>query len=226
MDSSRSRTFISCFSVIQTGPEIPKKRDSGFCTSKTKITSFKAKWFRWCKTDTSGTYASSASECIEGAFNQFTLGTGTPMFLKRKSFISNDKLVSTLQRDSGLRRRFESFAEHQYASEGVSFMKDVLEWKSDTPGNVQEALAICEMYISEDAPLQVNISYATRTTLENQLEQASNQASVSLDLFNEAASEVSHMMVEGGVWGSFVWKGGCDNAEIDDTAERKQTNGN
>jgi hypothetical protein len=43
--------------------------------------------------------------------------------------------------------------------------------------------------------------------------------SLPTDLFDEAANELASMMVEGGLWGSFVWKGGCDRADEDEGKE-------
>jgi hypothetical protein len=138
--------------------------------------------------------------------------------MKRRSFITSDKLVKTLKRDSGIRRRFESFAATQFASEGVTFLKSVIEWKAETPGDAEEALRLCETYVFEGSPLQINISWTARTNIESKMKRAMIDRTVSLELFDEASSEVASMMVEGGIWGSFVWKGGCDNATSQDSS--------
>jgi hypothetical protein len=149
--------------------------------------------------------------------------SGTPispqMFLKRRSFITSDKLVKTLKRDSGIRRRFESFAANQFASEGVTFLKGVMEWKAETPGEAEEAMRLCETYVFEGSPLQINISWSARTNIERKLQQGMKaDGMVQLELFDEASNEVASMMVEGGIWGSFVWKGGCDSAASQDSS--------
>ena len=174
--------------------------------------------------------AGSSSICTDGSMKQQPLrvttrqrsGT-TPVspktFKKRRSFITSDRLVKTLKRDSGIRRRFESFAANQFASEGVSFIKNVLEWKAESPGDFQEAVRLCEMYVHEGSPLQINISWLARTNIEKRLADHrllllnGDTIAVPITLFDEATNEVANMMVEGGVWGNFVWTGGCDHAE-------------
>jgi hypothetical protein len=141
------------------------------------------------------------------------------LFLRRRAFITSDKLVKTLKRDSGIRRRFESFAANQFASEGVTFLKHVMEWKAESPGDAQGAARLCETYVSEGSPLQINISWSARTNIEKHLALGLNSGgTLPIDLFDEASSEIASMMVEGGVWGSFVWKGGCDSASSHDSS--------
>ena len=133
-------------------------------------------------------------------------------FTRRRSFISNDRLVKTLKRDSNIRRRFESFAAKQYAAENVDFVESVLEWKADSPGDLAKAKVLVDGFIREESAYQVNISYHTRVEIERILDGGSLNGGkrVPLDLFDNAMHEVSSMMVEGGIWGSFVWKGGLD----------------
>jgi hypothetical protein len=110
-------------------------------------------------------YASSSSACTDGTFgrqapasrHRSSTAMSPTTFGKRLSFITSDRLVNTLKRDSGIRRRFESFANHQYASESVGFMKNVLEWKAETPGDMEQAQQICATYVFEDSVMQVNI---------------------------------------------------------------------
>jgi hypothetical protein len=175
---------------------------------------------------TSRKYASSSSACTDGtSFRQVpttrhrSSTTMSPTtFVKRMSFITNTRLVDTLKRDSGIRRRFESFAANQYASESVGFLKSVLEWKAESPGDLEYARGICETYIFEGSPLQVNISWKARTNIEEALQRAQRQGMnyISENSFDDAANELASNMVEGGLWGSFVWKGGCDLAEDED----------
>lgn len=138
-------------------------------------------------------------------------------FLKRKSFVTNSSLYSTLRRDSCVRRRFESFAARQFASEGVTFLESVINWQ---PGDFEEAKRIYETYIPVGAPLQVNISWRAREAVEKYFEHYDQEEEKENDnmppnVFEPAVYEITNMMVEGGVWGTFVWKGGCDNAEIE-----------
>ena len=89
-------------------------------------------------------------------------------------------------------------------------MENIFEWRTQHPGDLQEAKRICEVYIHEGTPLQVNISWFSRISVERVIEEAERTNSeVPLDVFERAADEIATMM-RGGVWGSFVRRGGCD----------------
>lgn len=136
-------------------------------------------------------------------------------FTKRKSCVNKALLVKVLKRDSLLRRRFESFAEKQYAIENVAFIKCVLEWKS-MGFTADYAHYILDTFIVESAPNQVNISYSVRTTIEGQFRNLDGY--LPANIFDPAVREISAMMVDGGIWGTFVWGGGVD-LEFDEADE-------
>jgi len=119
-----------------------------------------------------------------------------------------------LSRDSLIRRDFESFAAEQYAQENVSFMEALFDWKTKHHASYDEALRICELYIFDGSMMQINISYDSRTSIEREMSEAEEAGDrfVSLSLFDKAASEITVMM-QGGVWGTFVSRGGVDRAE-------------
>jgi hypothetical protein len=139
----------------------------------------------------------------------FSPGTIT----RRKSYLSNSSLTMALRRDSHLRREFENFAGKLYAAEGVLFLEDLIQWQSEGSLSREGAKVLLETYIVEGAPHQVNISYDARTTVEKNFH-SSAEAECREDMFERASREVRNMMIEGGAWGMFVWRGGCDKLEM------------
>ena len=127
-----------------------------------------------------------------------------------------------LSRDSFIRRDFEAFAAEQYALENVSFMESLLEWQKVHNYSYDEALHICETFIFEGSCMQINISYDSRIGIETIISECEESGMpVPLNLFDKAASEISTMM-QGGLWGTFVSRGGCDRAEsLADALERR-----
>jgi len=92
----------------------------------------------------------------------------------------------------------------------VSFLKNVLEWEALSLGDREQAERMYELYIKEGAPMQINISWHARTDIERRLAELGPDQLVPEDIFEAASTEVARMMVVGGIWGSFVWLGGCD----------------
>jgi hypothetical protein len=147
----------------------------------------------------------------------------TPKTLgRRRTYLSTEGLSRFLSRDSFIRRDFEAFAAEQYALENVSFMESLLEWQKVHNYGFAEALRLCETYIFDGSCLQINISYDSRTGIESIIAECEDEGTpVPHDLFDKAASEISTMM-QGGLWGTFVSRGGCDRAEsLAETIERR-----
>jgi hypothetical protein len=140
---------------------------------------------------------------------------------KRKRYLSTEGLSRMLSRDSYLRRSFEDYAAAQYALENVSFMERLLEWQTKYNFSYEEAVRMCQTFINDGAPLQINISYDSRTGIENMMADGEYTGRVPMALFDKAAAEITSMM-QGGLWGSFVSRGGVDRAEsIAEALERQ-----
>jgi hypothetical protein len=131
--------------------------------------------------------------------------------------------VGTLKRDSRLRRKFESYARHEYAQENVEFLEDVLEWRTHHQKDRSRAEWILNKYIPEGAPSQINISCKSRVGILDTFRSQGDE--ISSDIFDSAVREITSLMVDGGVWNSFVWRGGCDRAEslenVDQDTEKR-----
>ena len=119
-----------------------------------------------------------------------------------------------LSRDSLIRRDFEAFAAEQYALENVSFMESLLDWQTKHTCDYEEALKLCELYIFDGSMMQINISCDARTSIERIMADAEEDGMVFVpaNLFDKAANEITTMM-QGGLWGTFISRGGCDRAE-------------
>lgn len=161
--------------------------------------------------------------CVKRSAERNAASMSPATFTRRRSYINNDKLVRTLKRDSGVRRRFESFARHQYAQENVDFIEDLLIWKNEYPGDYARAVEMVDRYIQEEALLQINISYHARTRLISKINTLDPNVVVPFDIFDEVFKEISALMLDGGIWGSFVWKGGCDH-ESDELVPAEESN--
>ncbi|KAH9260213.1 hypothetical protein BASA81_001382 [Batrachochytrium salamandrivorans] len=128
------------------------------------------------------------------------------MQVKRRTLASGRVLEKTLRKDTALRRQLELYAATRYETENVAFLEQVLAWKQT--GDAVEAERICNTFIREGAELQVNISHGARVeTL------GGGGGGGPLARFDRAVNEVSIMMVNGGIFHSFVFAGKLDGFE-------------
>jgi len=92
-----------------------------------------------------------------------------------------------------------AFADATYTGESVRFLQDVAVWKTwfhDKGANWAhvKARALVRLYCREHSPLQINISGKARTRLLNAVDAPGN---VSYEVFDEAALEVTGMLLNG-----------------------------
>lgn len=142
---------------------------------------------------------------------------------RRRTFLSTDGLRKALARDSVVRRSFEAYAEEQYALENVVFMESLLEWRTTHGSSYSDARRLVDTFIVDGSCMQINISYAARTEIEDIMAEVEESGChvVPSTLFDRASAEITTMM-QGGLWGTFVSRGFCDRADsLADALERR-----
>eukprot|EP00004_Rigifila_ramosa_P006515 TRINITY_DN1730_c0_g1_i1.p1 TRINITY_DN1730_c0_g1~~TRINITY_DN1730_c0_g1_i1.p1 ORF type:complete len:446 (-),score=92.27 TRINITY_DN1730_c0_g1_i1:28-1365(-) len=124
---------------------------------------------------------------------------------------SSDLSLFTVLADPRQREEFTAFLNAEFSGENILFLQSIETYR-EAP-SVKSAVAIVEMYIAENAPLQVNVSDAVRKRLVEFAKSSGKESGVVLvrppgtdvemaalteqsgaDLFAEAEAEISRLL--------------------------------
>ena len=127
--------------------------------------------------------------------------------------VANARDIAATLRDPAIFRRFEDFAEMNFCTESVKFLKDVWSWKDAYPSKPPtwrklKARNIGRTYIAQNAVLEINIPSSVRVAVEAQLNRV--DFSPTPDLFDAPESEIIKMLK----W--YLWPRFCREVEFKD----------
>ena len=103
--------------------------------------------------------------------------------------LASSEFAESLQNEFFL-KAFKDYCQREYNVENLLFWLDVEAFRgSDDPTRASSGQKIYDTYIAPEAPLQINISQALRTTVSQPL-----PSPVPTDIFNEMQHHIFEMM--------------------------------